>query len=216
MATRDVNMPRLTPGQANYVLERMIRDRRLSTVEVSRYVADMQREIKELEERLQNLRAATAGAAVLARPARRPAVARAAVPARRRSGVALTLERRASQQLQGRYLGLIRQIPENRRAHYAGIAKERGREAAIREMLNALRKGGASAASRAGKPPAPARRARRRAALTPQQAASRQLQGRYLGLIRQIPEARRVHYAKIAKEKGRETAIRQMVEALRK
>jgi len=40
--------------------------------------------------------------------------------------------------LQGRYLALVRQFPENRRAGFAKTAKEKGREAAIREMQDSL------------------------------------------------------------------------------
>jgi hypothetical protein len=46
----------------------------------------------------------------------------------------------ASRQLQGRYLGLIRQIPASRRAAFQKIAKDRGREAAINEMRMTLKK----------------------------------------------------------------------------
>ena len=61
------------------------------------------------------------------------------------------------------------------------------------------------------------RRGRRsRATITPEQLASRQLQGRYLGLIRQIPASKRGQYQKIAKEKGREAAIKEMGGALGK
>jgi type II secretory pathway pseudopilin PulG len=64
-------------------------------------------------------------------------------------------------------------------------------------------------------PPARGRR-RRRAAISAEQLASRQLQGRYLALIRQIPATRRGLYAKIAKEKGREAAIAQMKDVVKK
>jgi hypothetical protein len=53
----------------------------------------------------------------------------------------------------------------------------------------------------------------RKAAITPEQLASRQLQGRYLALVRQFPASRRAAYAKTAKEKGREAAIREMQDA---
>jgi hypothetical protein len=42
--------------------------------------------------------------------------------------------------LQGRYLALVRQFPATKRANYAKVAKERGREAAIREMQDSLKK----------------------------------------------------------------------------
>src|SRR5438067_401563 len=48
--------PQLSQGQAAYVLERLIADRRISPGEVSRYVSDMHREISDLESRLQTLR----------------------------------------------------------------------------------------------------------------------------------------------------------------
>ena len=57
---------------------------------------------------------------------------------------------------------------------------------------------------------------RRRSAITPEQLASRQLQGRYLGLIRQIPASKRGAYQRTAKERGREAAIREMQDTLRK
>jgi hypothetical protein len=46
----------------------------------------------------------------------------------------------ASRQLQGRYLALVRRFPANRRAQFAKVAKERGREAAIREMQESVGK----------------------------------------------------------------------------
>jgi len=60
------------------------------------------------------------------------------------------------------------------------------------------------------------RRRRKRSAITPEQLASRQLQGRYLGLIRQIPASRRGQYQRTAKERGREAAIREMQGDLKK
>jgi O6-methylguanine-DNA--protein-cysteine methyltransferase len=69
--------------------------------------------------------------------------------------------------------------------------------------------GPAQAASTGG-----VKRRRRRSRITPEQLASRQLQGRYLGLIRQIPATRRGQYQKIAKESGREAAINAMKSAV--
>jgi hypothetical protein len=143
----------------------MISDRRISPGEVIRYVNEMQREIDELEKRLNSLRAAagggggmTASNAGAAAPRRRgrppgsrnraraaaaPAPA-AAAPAKGRRGrrgrTPITAEQLASRQLQGRYLGLIRQIPASRRGPYQRTAKEKGREAAIKEMQATLGK----------------------------------------------------------------------------
>lgn len=153
--------PNLSPGQASYVIDRMIGDRRVSPGEIVRYVNEMQHEIDELEKRLQSLRAAAGGGGgsyAAAAPARRrgrppgsrnraKAAAPAAVSAgkkagrkRRRRRSAITAEQLASRQLQGRYLGLIRQIPASKRGQYQRTAKEKGREAAIKEMQNALGK----------------------------------------------------------------------------
>jgi hypothetical protein len=52
--------------------------------------------------------------------------------------------------------------------------------------------------------------------LSSEQLASRQLQGRYLALVRQFPATRRLQFARTAKEKGREQAIREMQDSLKK
>ena len=126
---------RLSPGQATYVLDRLIADRRISSGEVSRYVSDMHREISELESRLQSLRQASGAAPRL--PIARRNAPEAPARGRRRK---ITAEQRASRVIQGRYLGLIRQIPASRRGQYQKIAKEKGREAAIKEIASALGK----------------------------------------------------------------------------
>jgi O6-methylguanine-DNA--protein-cysteine methyltransferase len=96
----------------------------------------MQREIDELESRLHRLRQASGGANARLPIARRVVSALPAKARRRR----ITAEQRASRVIQGRYLGLIRQIPAGRRGQYQKIAREKGREAAIKEMANALGK----------------------------------------------------------------------------
>jgi hypothetical protein len=138
----------LSHGQAHYVLGRLIGDRRVSSADVKRYVGEMHREIQKLEERLRSLRSAAGSAIASAVQRVRRGPGRPPGPAadggtkrrRRRRSSALTPEQRASRQLQGRYLGLIRQIPASRRGQYAKIAKEKGREAAIREMQSTLNK----------------------------------------------------------------------------
>jgi hypothetical protein len=42
----------LSAGQAQYVLERLVKDRRVSAADVHRYIGDMHREITQLEQRL--------------------------------------------------------------------------------------------------------------------------------------------------------------------
>ncbi|HUP45618.1 MAG TPA: hypothetical protein VM779_08915 [Thermoanaerobaculia bacterium] len=111
----------------------MVADRRVSAKDVSRYASDMEREISDLENRLQTLRQASGGSAQRGRAAAAPRAGR------KRAG-RVTAEQRASRKIQGRYLGLIRQIPANRRPHFQKIAKEKGREAAIKELVSALGK----------------------------------------------------------------------------
>ena len=143
-----VSTHHFSAGQAKYVLERLINDRRISSADVQRYVADMHREINDLEQRLVSLREATGeairGAIAKLPPAlggkRRGRPPGSGGGAKKRRRAAITAEQLASRQLQGRYLGLIRQIPVSRRAPFQKTAKERGREAAIKDMMVALKK----------------------------------------------------------------------------
>lgn len=166
--------PQLSAGQASYVLDRLIADRRISPGEVSRYVSDMHREISDLESRLQALRASAgappSGAATAPRRGRPPG---------RPPG---------SGKRRGRPPG------SGKKAASTGSAIA---QTGVADTLTGLRA-----------------KKRRRARITPEQLASRQLQGRYLGLIRQIPASRRAQYQKIAKESGREAAINAMKSAV--
>jgi O6-methylguanine-DNA--protein-cysteine methyltransferase len=157
----------LSPGQASYVLERLLRERRVSMGEVNGYLSDMNSEIEELEQRLQRLRdakgdsggaqpAQSSGESTTAPARRRRGRPRAAASAqgdasqggakaggaksRRKKRGAVTAEQMASRQLQGRYLALVRQFPAGRRPIYAKIARDRGREAAIKAMQDAVGK----------------------------------------------------------------------------
>lgn len=150
---RNPQTPRLSDGQALYIVQRLVHEGNLSPAEVTRYVGEVDQEIRDLEAKLQRLRTirpsrASAGDG----PKRRPGRPRKqAVPPtepvpgdkparRRRRRAARTPEARASRQLQGRYLALIRQIPASRRGQYSKTAKEKGRDAAIADMETALRK----------------------------------------------------------------------------
>jgi hypothetical protein len=149
------------------VINKLVAERRVSNTEIDRYLSDMGREISELEERLNALReaqgqgggggwgrAAAATAPAPQAPVRRrrrrsrsaaatkqSAAPSASQPRRRRRGrKAITSDQMASRQLQGRYLSLVRRFPANKRPQFAKIAKDRGREAAIREMQQQLPK----------------------------------------------------------------------------
>jgi len=162
----------IRPGQASYVLDRLIKDKRITPYDIQRYVADMGKEIDELQRRLDSLRTAHAPQGVRRelpppppptprkrRRRRAPLRAGSVVPPAslperptppeprkekqppsKKPAMGVSAETLASRQLQGRYLALIRQIPAQKRAQYAKTAKEKGREAAIKEMRNARRK----------------------------------------------------------------------------
>jgi len=133
-----VHAPMLSPGEAMYVIERLVVDRRIESNEVERYVSAMRDEIADLEQRLHSLRSALSGGLAV-RSSREERKGFVSVK-RPRSRKAVPAEVRASQQLQGRYLGLISQFPKYKRSQYQRIAKERGREAAMSEMRVALGK----------------------------------------------------------------------------
>jgi hypothetical protein len=57
---------------------------------------------------------------------------------------------------------------------------------------------------------------RRRATVSPEIAASRKLQGQYLGFIRQIPASQRAGFKKMATQEGREKAVAAMKKRLGK
>ena len=114
----------LTAHQALYVLEKAIEDRKISAGDVQRYIAAMWEEMNFIERRLAELRDVSP---VRAARAVQQKLSRGA----RRVGQRVSAQVAASRRLQGRYIAAIRQLPKNRRAKYAAIAKERGRDAAI-------------------------------------------------------------------------------------
>lgn len=172
----------LSPGQAHYVLDRLIKDRRVSAGEIDRYVSEMGQEISDLEEKLARLRDAAGHAA---------ATAVAGIAA----GVAAVRR--------GRKPGRPGRPP----GRPGRPGRPPGRPGRPPASASASAEGGTGGKKRGRKA---------RAAITPEQLASRQLQGRYLALVRRFTAAKRPQYAKIAKEKGREAAIREMEEALKK
>lgn len=118
----------LSPGQALFVLERLVRDRVVATGEIRRYLADMSSEIAALEARLCKLRDAAGDGAQRERAKPRRAA---------RSRTARTPRRAArgngnlGKQLGGRFAGLIRRLPVNERSKYHDIKAKDGVEAAI-------------------------------------------------------------------------------------
>jgi hypothetical protein len=122
----------ISASDAQKILQDLIREGKIAAADIGRFF-----EIRKLEERLQSLR--SGGGRRGRRPASQAASKSAGGKRRRRQGP-LTAQQRASRQLQGRYLGLIRQIAATQRGRYAKIAKDKGRESAIKEMQSALKK----------------------------------------------------------------------------
>jgi O6-methylguanine-DNA--protein-cysteine methyltransferase len=186
------------PNDAQEILQQLISEGRISAQDVDRC-----RQITDLERQLAALRGG-GGARRRGRPPGMSARGKSTA-----SSSVLTSEQRASRQLQGRYLALVRRIPAGKRARFGQIAKEKGREAAIRAMQSEVGSSKPAATAGGGK------RRRRSVKLSSEQLASRQLQGRYLGLIRQIPASQRARYKKIVKDKGREAAIKELQSAVK-
>lgn len=140
MALKKPAVPQLSAGQAAYVIQKLIEARKVSYNDIVKYLAGMNREIRELEMRLASLRSAQgAGQAAALAPA--PAGRRGRKPAAvKRAKTPITKAQLASRRLQGQYLGLLIQFPKERRAAFQKISKEKNREAAIAKMRAELHK----------------------------------------------------------------------------
>jgi TolA-binding protein len=131
---RTAQVPSLSPRQALYILEKLIDERKVTADDVRRHLAGMWQEMSVLEKRIEELRGFTQP---IAHPVRAARKTREKV---KRAVKRLSAERRASQQLQGQYLGYMRQIPETQRERYKKIATTEGRERAVAAMKIALGK----------------------------------------------------------------------------
>jgi hypothetical protein len=136
----------LSAHQAAFVLEKALADRKLSASDVKHYLSVMHDEISELEERLASLRSAAVEPVkhLVRRGAKAVTEAvtnltgKASAPKKRKKPV--SPEVAASRQLQGQYLGYMRQIPKTKRASFQKISRTEGREAAVAAMKKALGK----------------------------------------------------------------------------
>lgn len=114
----------LTPSQALYVIDRMLRERKVSARDVTKMASEMQAEIADLERRLAMLRPDSDSAGSSRRGA----------SAARRTGRPVNAAVAASRRLQGEYMGLIRHLNVRERARMKKLAAEKGREAAVKQM----------------------------------------------------------------------------------
>jgi len=109
----------------------MLDDRKVTRRDVAAYLGMMEKEINDLEKRLQSLRSLKEGGS---NDKSRPSKGRA--DGGRKSKV--TAQQKASRKLQGVYMSMLRRIPKNKRAQYKTLATEKGRQAAVDAMKAAL------------------------------------------------------------------------------
>jgi hypothetical protein len=127
--------PHISPAAAHYVIERMLRERRISERDVEQCLAGMRSEIAAIEERLAKLRA-LAGTPKASTKTKATQKHPAAAPvARKRRKIVSPLRR-----LHGSYIGYLRQFSERERSKYKKLAAEQGKQAAIDSMKAALGK----------------------------------------------------------------------------
>lgn len=185
-----IDVAALTGAQARYIVGMLVNEGRLQGDEVARYLALMADEIRALEARLALLRGASSDVVVdIAGHQTVPSQPVVTAPVR---------------------------VPDDARLLAPTI------------LPRANGNSGAEPASPEPAPSEPAfsapasppeavegkRRRRRPMNLSPETLASRRLQGQYLNLIRQVPAESRESFKTIAREQGRDVAIRAMEEAL--
>jgi hypothetical protein len=136
MEGTEVNVETVTAGQAQWVVERLLADRRITPQDVQRYVADIGREIQDLEQRLASLREAVGDRLVASRTPRSDAAgdARNRGPARRKKGSG------HPRGIAGTLAVLLRSIPAAEHAAIAAIRANQGIKAAINAARAAVKK----------------------------------------------------------------------------
>jgi len=125
----------VTPAQAQWIVERLVADRRITAAEVRSLLSGLDQEITEIERRLSTLREAAGSAAV-------------ASPAPRSEAPAAKARKRQSRQQKGHPRGiagtlavLLRSIPAAEHAAIAAIRSNQGIKAAIKAAQGAVKKG---------------------------------------------------------------------------
>jgi hypothetical protein len=144
----------VTPGQATYVINRLLAERRLTTSDVQHYLDELHREIATTEQRLTQLRALAPHASTPSNTTRTTSkrdqqeiasntIASntiASNTAKRRKRRRFSPATRAQQQLQGRYMGYLRQLPSHLKPRFHAINASHGITAAITALKNHLGK----------------------------------------------------------------------------
>jgi hypothetical protein len=123
----------LTPGQAQWVVERLLAERRITSSEVRSMLAGLSTEIANIERRLASLREAAGTASVTAQSPRNAAPTR---KTRKRAGG----KRGHPRGIAGTLAVLLRSIPAAEHAAIAAIRADKGIKAAIAAAKTAAKK----------------------------------------------------------------------------
>lgn len=142
----------ITPGQAHYIIERMLADRTITRRDLNRYKKDLDSEIAELESRLANLRDAAEesggespgrrrGGTKRRRASKGAAKGRKKSTARKsRKQGARSRQAKKSMAVQGRYISYLRRFEGKKKERFQEIARNESREKAIEAMQAELNK----------------------------------------------------------------------------
>ena len=97
------------------------------------------------------------------------------------------------------------------KSYLKGVEDEiRELESRLSQLRGAYGRRSSTSSAAGGARRAPAPRPRTRRQISPEQQASRQLQGQYMSLIRQFPAEKRQQFKDLSKSEGREVAVRRM------
>jgi len=147
----------ITPQQATYVIDRLLAARQITTTDIKRYLEDIKGEIRAIEERIAILRTTaplrttprsaksrvassvasnTAASNATASNTTKASTARSSSRPSRR----LSPKKRAALQLQGSYLGYMRQVKAKDKARFVALRTAKGFAAAITALRKHLKK----------------------------------------------------------------------------
>ncbi|MHB0970483.1 MAG: hypothetical protein ACYC7A_18005 [Thermoanaerobaculia bacterium] len=123
-------VPALTPGQASYVIERLVAERKISVADVQRCLDGMQSEIAALERQIAELRGNVAAAP-------RARQARAAAPKKKRADG----RKGHLRGIAGTFDVLTRDMSAADRAKYLELRATKGLAVAVAVLRKAIKKG---------------------------------------------------------------------------
>jgi len=125
----EARMADVSPGQAQYVIEKLLKERRVSAADVERYLREMRDEIADLERRIASLRAHTPTKEPTARKGRTPKPA-----ARNRGG-----RKGHLRGIAGTFDVLTRDLSRAEKATYEKLRASDGLKAAVDALRKAKR-----------------------------------------------------------------------------